>query len=190
MIHRSLSILTSLFFLLTFTTAQAKELVPLEADFWLETVTVYANKPAFLFITDKNCKECPAMQKLIEEAADLRGDVDFYIMNKEQLPLPSEMVPYVLFSVPGQNDPIRGHGWVPHNVQDVMIFIAQRLSYASREEVLEARLRGMTARKKIRETDKADSFELRELAREVDLLGSELTGLRVNNKLNAFGRNR
>lgn len=130
------------------------------------------------------------MQNFIEESADLRLDVDFYSMNRDQLPLPEEMVPYVLFSIPGQDSPIRGHGWTPDNVQDVMIFIAQRFSYASREEVLKARLLGMSNRKKIREADGADSDEMLALTREVDKISTELDSLRVNNKINAFGRYR
>ncbi len=174
---------------LTNTYCQAKDLTSLDADYWYFTMT-NTFEPAFLFVTGKNCKQCPAMQKLIEEAADLRSDVQFYMMTNDQLPIPDEMTPYVLFSVPGQNTILRGHGWMPDSVQDVMIFISQREAYAKREEAVTGRLRGFTAMKKIKEANKASDAEIAELVKELDLITAELNTLRSHNKQNAFGKPR
>jgi len=166
-------------------------MVPLGTDEWYLTVSE-ALQPTMVFVHGKNCKTCDEMKDFIEDAGDLRPDIVLYSMTDEQLPLPDEMLPYVMFSIPGQKTIIRGHGWRPQSVQDVMIFIAQRESYAAREEAIEAALRGQTNKKKILEADNASSDEvaavIRQINREIDLLSTELTALRSNNKLNAFGR--
>lgn len=164
----------------------ARSLAELGTDEWYRTVTE-GTAPTMVFVHGKNCKSCDEMKRLIEEAADLRPDIVFYSMTNEQLPLPKEMLPYVIFSVPGQNTVIRGHGWRPNNVQDVMIFISQRESYAAREEAIAAALRGQNNKKRILEAGNASSEEIAKVAREIDLLSTELMALRSNNKLNAFG---
>ncbi len=181
---------TALMCLITFCTnlpAYARDLIPLGQDEWYITVAE-GQRPTMVFVSGKNCNSCDEMKTFIQEAADLLPDVTFYSMTNEQLPLPNEMVPYVIFSVPGQKSITRGHGWHPHSVQDVMIFVGQRLSYAAREEAIEAALRGQTNRKKILEADNASSDEIAKLVREIDFLSTQLTALRSNNKLNAFGK--
>lgn len=182
--------ITSLFLLFAFCTnlsASSRTMIPLGTDEWYMTVT-QGLQPTMVFVSGKQCKTCDEMKSLIEDAAELRPDIVFFSMTNEQLPLPNEMLPYVIFSVPGQKTVIRGHGWHPDSVQDVMIFISQREAYAMREEAVEAALRGQANKKKILEADKASSLEIAKVVREIDLLSTQLQALRSNNKLNAFGK--
>ncbi len=181
---------TALLFILAFCTnlpAFARTMIPLGTDEWYLTVSENP-QPTMVLVTGKDCSSCDEVKTLIEDAGELRPDITLYHMTNEQVPLPKEMLPYVMFSIPGQKTIVRGHGWHPNSVQDVMIFIAQREAYAAREEALEAALRGQTNKKKILEADNASSAELAKTIREIDFLSTQLTVLRSNNKLNAFGR--
>lgn len=165
----------------------ARTMIPLGTDEWYLTVSENS-QPTMVLVTGKNCSGCDEVKTLIEDAGELRPDITLYYMTNEQVPLPKEMLPYVMFSVPGQKTVIRGHGWHPNSVQDVMIFIAQREAYAAREEAIEAALRGQTNKKRILEADNASRDEIAKVIREIDLLSTQLTALRSNNKLNAFGK--
>ncbi len=167
--------------------AFARDMIALGTDEWYLTVSRNP-QPTMVLVTGKNCSSCDEVKTFIEEAGELRPDITLYHMTNSQVPLPNEMLPYVMFSIPGQKTIIRGHGWHPNSVQDVMIFIAQREAYAAREEAIEAALRGQNNKKRILEADNVSSDELAKTIREIDLLSTQLTALRSNNKLNAFGR--
>lgn len=183
-----ITLVLSTFVFCTSLPLQARSLVPLSEDEWYTTVTE-GGETTMVFVSGKNCKSCDAMKKLIEEAAEMRPDMVFYSMTNEQLPLPDEMLPFVIFSVAGQKTVVRGHGWRPDTVQDVMMFISQREAYAAREEAVLAALRGQSNKRKILEADSASAEEIAKVVREIDLLSTELQALRSNNKLNAFGKN-